>query len=266
MAEKLTLEKLVELGNIPSSTLQEQAKGSIIYDDFKCEPVCVAPAGAGAATGTTGDENILLTEKHSYRYHMLGAGQTIVGFSNNAKGLDITLDDANNEGCEIIPSLTAWANGYMTVGTDAAFYVKVTANITTPDEISPFYVGFRKSEAFQADYNDYDELAAIGISGDSTDAIVKTCTILNNAATSEIDSTQDAVAATDTTFYVEVSASGVVTFKWGAASLAAPTVTQSFTFDSGEKVIPFVHFLHHTNTADGVYLKKFEVGYVSEQV
>ena len=46
------------------------------YETFVTEPVTMA-VGGGAATGTGGDENLLLTPQNVFRYHILGT-QTII--------------------------------------------------------------------------------------------------------------------------------------------------------------------------------------------
>ena len=260
--EKLTLEKMEALGKLPLKVIQDASVASILADDFACDPICAAPLGAGAATGTGGDENICMTAKGNYRYHMLGT-QTIVGFSPNALGMKIDLDQTADDGVELVPfGITSNSPAAFTVGSDAAFYARCRLYITDVSGTDDLAFGFRKLEAFQANIDDYDEMAAINlISGD-----IKIETILNGGATSTTDTTDNVADLAIIDLYVEVSNAGVVTFKHGLnGGLAAPTVTASFTFDSAEVVVPFLYFLHATDVASGVYISKWEVGYVSEQ-
>ena len=63
-------------------------------------------------------------------------------------------------------------------------------------------------------------------------------TILNNVATVYTDTTlTDAADATEYALRVEVANNGACTFKIAGS---VPTVTKAFSFDSGEKIIPFL--------------------------
>lgn len=212
------------------------------YSEFRCEPVTSKRLG-GAVTGAAGDRNILLVAGEGcfsypavqWEWVVIGT-QTILAPNLTAVGLDLTLDNAvAGDGLELHPGATARSPQAFTVGTDPGFSLRVKI---TPEDVSgfnPLMVGFRKVEAFQTDWNDYDELVSIGISGVAGD--IKIATILNNAATVTTDTTQDATDATELDLEVRVSSAGVVTY-WIAG--APPTTTAAFTFDNGEVVVPFL--------------------------
>lgn len=218
------------------------------YTEFRTEPITSKRLG-GAVTGSAGNRNLMLIAGEGiksypaiqFEYVVIGT-QTILAPSLTANGLDINMDQTSGDGIEIHAGVTARNPQCFIVGTDPAFGLRVKV---TPEDVSgfnPLMIGFRKVEAFQADWNDYDELVGIGIHGTAGD--IKIVKILNNAATSTTDTTQDATDATELDLAVWVSSAGVTTFTIAGA---APTATVAHTFDNGEVVMPFLLL---TNAAD----------------
>ena len=218
---------------------------------FNTNPVTAKVAG-GAATGATGDENVFAENGDNFEYHILGAGQTILAPSMISTGIDISLDQTADEGLEIGQGITAGAKHAFTVGTDT-FYMKVKFDIPDVSGTDDCAVGFRKAEAYQGAIDNYDEMAALNvISGD-----IKIETILNNAATTTTDTTDNWADGETKTLEIYVSSSGVVTYKIDGS---APTTTAAFTFDDGEVVVPFFYFLHDTDLAQNTALIEWDVG------
>lgn len=226
----------------------------VTIDNFKQAPIAVKKAGAGAATGTAGDENLLFTGENVFEYHILGT-QTIVSPAIAATGLDIGMDQTEDDGVEITQGITARSPGVFTVGTSPAFYAKAKFSIANVSGTDDCAFGFRKMEAYQGNVDDYDEAAFLNvIAGD-----IYVETILNGGATSSTDTTDDWADAETHTLEVYVSDAGVVTFMIDGA---APTATAAFTFDDAEVVIPFFYFLHAAAPVAGaVVLISWEVGY-----
>ena len=223
--------------------------------EFESIPVTQADGG-GAATGTGGDENNLVIDGENFLYHILGT-QTIVSPVAHADGLNVGMDQTANDGVEISQGITNGSKSAFVVGTSAAFYAKCSFSIADVSGTDDCAFGFRKAEAFQANIDDYDEMACLNvIAGDITIE-----TILNNAATSSTDTTDDWADTEEHTLEVYVSAAGVVTFKIDGS---APTTTATFTFDTAEVVIPFFYLLHDTDLAGAVVLTKWEVGYQAD--
>ena len=139
----------------------------------------------GAPTGTAGDENVFYTSGQCFEYHILGT-QTIVAPVWSANGLNIAMDLADNDGVEISQGILSSSKGAFTAGTDRCFFeakIKI-ADVSGSDDCA---VGFRKAEAYQANIDDYDEMAALNvISGD-----VKIESILNGGTTSTTDTTEN---------------------------------------------------------------------------
>lgn len=189
-------------------------------------------------------------------YSALGAGQTLLGplLDTTGKGLDISQDQTDDEGVQY----TFGANNTLgpftyTVGTHNAF-IRLKFRIADVSGTDDCCVGFRKMEAIQANVDDYDEAAFLNvILGD-----IKIETILNNAATTTTDTTQN--WADDETHTLEVQLRGrrVVFLIDGAAPTVSPAT--AFDFDASEVVVPFFYFLQATTSPGKVWWTELEIG------
>lgn len=228
-------------------------EGKFVQEFFDSQPVACAKLGAGAATGTTGDENICRLGLNTWEYHVLGT-QTIVGPSLGTYGLNIIQDETENDGVEYTLGIKSFNKGVFTVGTDAAFYAKMRFYIDDVSGTDDCAFGFRKLEAYQANIDDYDEMACLNvISGNITIE-----TILNGGATTSTDTTNDWADGETHELEVRVSATGVVTYKLDGGT---PTTTAAFTFDDAEVVIPFFYQLQAADPeCAAVELISFECG------
>lgn len=223
-----------------------------IHEFFNTEPLCVKKLGAGAATGTAGDENLCMLNDSIFEYHILGT-QTIVAPSLGTYGLNISMDAADNDGAEFCLGINARNRGVFTVGTSPAFFARMKFRITDVSDTDDCAFGFRKVEAYQANIDDYDEMAALNvISGN-----INIETILNGGATTTTDTTDDWADTATHELAVYVSAAGVVTYKIDGLP---PSTTAAFTFDDAEVVVPFFYFLHAASSTAGIELIEFECG------
>lgn len=235
----------------------QQAPGMVgIGEVITLEHFKTAPSSSGklgtAATGTTGDENVMVMGANVFEYHILGT-QTLLTPKLVTNGLDIGMDQTADDGVEITRGITSRSPEAFVVGASPAFYAKCKFKIADVSGTDDCAFGFRKVEAYQGNVDDYDEMAALNvISGD-----IKIETILNAAATTTTDTTDNWADDAAHTLEVYVSDAGVVTYKIDGT---APTVTAAFTFDTGEVVIPFLFFLNHTDLAGEVALQSWEVG------
>jgi hypothetical protein len=143
------------------------------------------------------------------------------------------------------------------VVTDGAFFMQATFTLEDASGASLLLAGFHKVEPYQTDFNNYDELACIGVNGSANPNTIKIATILNNAATVVTDTTNTWADAATKTLKVLVSAAGAVTYQIDGA---APSTTAAFSFDSGEVVTPFVGFIHSADVAGKVEMSLFECG------
>lgn len=229
------------------------------YADIKCDRAVVASIrNGGAAGGSTGDENILaMGDGIHMEQHILGAGQTIIVPQLTAIGLDFGLDQTDDEGMELCGGILA-ANAYSyTAQTDACF-VEVTVKFEDASGVDPFYVGFRKQEAYQAAIGSYTDYFVLGVEGTSDPNKIQFQTNLNGAGASTTDTTDTWADGAEKTIRVNVSAAGVAT---GLIDGNAPTTEPStFTFDSGDVLTPFIYFLNGTDLAGKVEVSSIKLG------
>tara|TARA_R110002012_G_C11480902_1_gene595020 strand:- start:48 stop:833 length:786 start_codon:yes stop_codon:yes gene_type:complete len=173
-----------------------------------------------------------------------------------ATGIDYGHDQVNNDGIELVYSCvtTKGREGVdrFTVGKQA-FSAEMEFSIAVVAGTDVGNFGFRKVEALQADLHDYDEMAGLfPISGN-----ISIQTIINNASTVTTDTTADWANTGIHRLKVLVAKDGAVTYEIDGA---APSTTAAFSFDSGEVVTPFFHFLQASGAQTGaLVLRKFTV-------
>lgn len=233
-------------------TAGEAEGGRYTLETFEADPVTSKKTG-GASAGATGTENIMQFDKNTFEYHILGT-QTILAPSLVAAGLNIGMDQTDDDGVEIGQGILARNKMAFTIGTDA-FFLKVTFSIADVSGTDDCAAGFRKAAAYQAALDDYTDMAALNvISGD-----IKVETILNDAATTVTDTTDDWADGETHTLEVYVDSDGVASYKIdGVAPTAVPET--DFTFDDGDTVVPFLYFLNASDLAGEVALKSWECG------
>lgn len=224
-----------------------------IFENFKQVPSFSGKSGT-AATGTAGDENILMLPTTAMEYHILGT-QTIVAPSVTASGLDLgTMDQTANDGLELNHGVLSSQIPSFIVGTDAAFFFRVRFSIADVSGTDDCLVGLRKVEANQANVDDYADMAALNvISGD-----INIETIVGGAATVTTDTTDNWADGETHELKVLVSATGAVTYLIDGV---APSTTAAYTFTDGLNVMPFMYFLQDTDIAGAVPVMEWECGY-----
>lgn len=244
---------------------RDAAQKRATYLQFKGNPVSCAKGG-GASAGTATATNALTYNGVYMECYNIGT-QTIIDPSYvSGGGWNIAKDQTNAEGAEYTLGIAAGSKHAYTIGTDGPFRIEGKLTAADGSGAAALLIGFRKAAAYAADYNDYTDAAAIGLVGSSDPAKIQMITILNNAATTTTDSTDTLADGVARYFRVDVSAAGVVTFAHGAtiATLAAPTATVAFTFDSTDVVVPFVHFLNGSDVAGDVTLDELFVGLTAD--
>lgn len=234
-------------------------RGYTLIEDFSAhdtaDQVAVLLATGAAASGATGALHHIYTPGGNvFAGFPLGAGQTLLP-AIVAAGLDIGADQTDDEGFEIV-SHAFGANGRpFIIGNSPAFYMKVTLTVADVSGTDDLHVGFRRLEAVNGTFDNYLDLASIGIVG--TSGAIQLETINDNAATTTTDTTDTWADGATKVLGVYVSATGAVTYTINGA---APTATAAFSFDDGDPVVPFIHFLHATDVAGAVTIGKWEVG------
>jgi hypothetical protein len=248
--------------------LNERKMGRYVHDRFRCRPLAQA-IGGGAATGTSGDINQLNTGNPQgvlYEYMILGT-ETIVVPALLATGLNFGLDDSADEGIQFVFGApadgTARARLGYTIGTDPAFFMKGTFIFSDASGTDEFYFGFRKQQAMNATFTTYTDYACFAILTKATAALIQTATDNDDAGETAVSTTQTWADAATKTFEIQVSSAGVVKF---LLNNAPPTVTQAFTFDAADLVVPCLHMLRSADAggSDTFVISDLEVGFLPE--
>lgn len=249
-----------ELVVASGGTLTVEAGGTVtapLSDKFKSVIQCELLTGL-AATGATGDTDLLRTGSNVFEYHIKGAGQTIICPTLTATGIDIALDETNTEGIEITSGIATLQPPYaFTVGTSGAFQFCATLTLDDASGASNLLVGFRKAEAYQADEASYADYALIGTVGTSNPNLIKIETEAAGGGTTTTDTTNTWADAASKALCVKVSSAGVVTYTINGA---APTATAAFSFTAADVVIPTIYFLHGADVANTVTLQSWDSG------
>ena len=211
-----------------------------------------ASGGTGVAAGSDNDINQWqFANGAQLEVLCTAANADIVPVKSAGVGLVIPNDNTANEGIEMTVSDSLNSTGpCYTIGTDAAFRIDVKFKITDVSDYDVACVGFRKQAAYTAAVEahaelitDYDDVALLNVNAGD----IFTGTRLN-AGTGTLTDTTDNWADTATkTLSVLVSSAGVTTFQIDGA---APTTTQTHTFDDGDVVIPFVAFTKAATSGD----------------
>jgi len=225
-------------------------------------PVLQSNGTDGAApTGATGDVNLMhLQDGCLMEQFILGAGQTIIAPRMTANGLNLALDQTDDEGAEY--NFGAARNNSKhayTIQTSAAFFIEAEIYVGDLSGCEPLWMGFRKVQANDADYTNYTDFYVLGINNATSATNVTVGGRLNSGGITLQDTT-DAWGgdAASQTLKILVSAAGVITAEVGGVAVSAPLAQ---TFDNTDVVVPFIHFLHDTDLAGEVGLVSFKCGF-----
>lgn len=228
------------------------------YDTFQVNPV-TSKVGGGAATGASGDNNVLYTLFGAYEWNVIGT-QTILAPSLDTFGLNLVQDLTVADGIELCLGQTALCPMAFTIGSDAAFFMQCVFKSEDASGTNPLIIGFRKAQAFNGTLANYTDFAVIGISGILNPNTVLISTQLNTGGVVTTNTTDTVADGEVVQFKVKVSATGVVTYE---INYAAPTVVAAFTFDSGDVVIPFIRFQQGADITTQASINLLEIGYQS---
>jgi hypothetical protein len=236
----------------PVQTLGKSYRETFAYGDGLGID-CLDIGGVGACAGNAALTPCLCTLDNGVALLWVPLLQQDIAPDMDAGGLDIGADQTDNDGAELVGGLGGASGRPFIIGTDPAFYFCATVTISDVSGSDDLHVGFRRAEAGTATFDNYNDLATIGsISGD-----IYIETILNNGTTTSTDTTDNWADAASKKLCTYVSAAGVVTYTINGA---APTTTAAFTFDDGDPVVPFIHFLQASDLTD-VTISLWEVGY-----
>jgi len=224
-----------------------------IHEMFDLPWTCEDKAGSGTPSTTT--ENALICGSGNVFSVEPLATQTLMVPVFADPGMNVAGDQTDNDGFEITNGIGTGSPIQFVVGTDPAFYCRIKFTITTVAGTDDCAFGFRKREAYTAAINDYTDYAVLNVM--EGDIYIETA--LNDAADASNDTTDDWADGEAHTLEVRVSALGVVTYLIDGA---APSTTQTFTFDDGDTVIPFFFMLQaNADQTDAVTIWEWEAGH-----
>ncbi len=152
---------------------------------------------------------------------------------------------ANSRTMEITEGNSINTKNSFTIGTSPAFFVKASFAISVLADIAELSLGFRIVQTYQTTYlTGYTDYACISINTGTGSGAVVLQTQKTSGGETLTNTTNTVTAATLFTFEVDISGSGVVTYKLNGS---APTTVASYTFTSGLQVIPWITY----STASG---------------
>lgn len=252
-----------------------------LSDQFQQNPVTAA-VGGGAATGTAGDNNVLITRNGLYEWNVIGT-QTILapkliqygsaGANTPAlSGLNLVQDATAGDGIELgfgarvtNPATSAVQNPNpysFVIGQDAAFAMTAQFTVEDASGTNPLIIGFRKCQAFDATLSNYTDFVSIGIVGTANPNTIKIQTNIGSAGVVTTDTTQTWADNAVHSLSILVSSAGVVSYQIDSLP---PTVipTLTYTFTSGICVIPFVRFTEAADVTAYAVMSNLQMGYQS---
>lgn len=256
------------------------------------ERACVSPSILTAAstvpalpTASQGqiDTIILASAFGNHALEMYqSTAQTLMPAIQDLKGLEVGLDEVDNECVEYVPGGNRSANplSYV-VGTDPGVFIRATFEFTDRSGTDQFIVGFRKQENYAVPTSFlnggdalYTDFFGVGFSGTSSDLVSTMFDKTNSGSTTaascgmthadtEIHQYEVRIAGGVPTVYINGVRLGDTVSKdgTGAAITGRPTTaTPAYTFTSALRLIPFIFHRYATTTPGAVYLRRLEVG------
>jgi hypothetical protein len=177
-----------------------------------------------------------------------------------ADGLDIAGDQTDDDGVEVFSGVLGASGAPMVPGVDPAFQLCVTFEADDVSGTDELWFGFRSVEEPNATFNSYDTYATLGFDNGTGDWHSETED--DGAGLDTDDLSFDAlVDDTQVVGCVRVDDNRRVSYSVDGTVITDP---DTFTFDSGEQVIPFFHFLHDSDLMDELFIQEWEVSYYND--
>jgi len=216
-------------------------------------PFVVADVADGGPPAASGKQMIVCASGNVFTLNSI-VGQTLTGPAWDDPGMDLAMDQTDNDGVEISVPLGANSPHAFVIGTDPAFYCRARFSIADVSGTDDMLVGFRRREAFQAAVDNYADMAALNV----ISGAINIETILNDAPTTTTDTTNTWADTTTHVLEVRVSAIGAVTYRIDGV---VPAVVAAFTFDNGDPVVPFIYALQAADLSGAIQVLEWECGY-----
>ena len=245
LAIEKELHRLIDVvyGQDPNATIELFDKNFLIQ----------GPLGAVVAS-TTSLKNKFITPYGLLNHYNIGA-QTIVAPSQGANGLLIEQDATATEGAHYCPEVVAACPQQFVVGKTSMTLVNKFSATTVANVV--YMAGFRVKEAFTVDFNDYNNLAAVGTGAAGT--AVATYGILGGLPTVVTTSAVNLVSNAVNTAVIEVAANGAVGVWMNDVKYPVYSAgTTPLVFPAGTVLIPFFQYTNLNSAAAVVNEVEFE--------
>jgi|GEM_PF-1339598 hypothetical protein len=218
------------------------------FENF-CQNGVATALGGGASSGVTGATNLLQFTYSDFEYNIKGT-QTITApvtalVSETIPALNPEMDLTAGDGVEICGGILSGSpNAYKVAAQNGKpFFFRARVGMSTPEHAIECAFGFRKQEAYQANIDDYADMAVLNVI--SGNIFIET--IKGGAATVTTDTTDDFVPGSVVDFEVAVDEAGAVTYTINGNPV---TVTAAYSFTAALFVCPFFFLLHDATNTD----------------
>lgn len=227
-----------------------------MFENFNQNPN-VSAVGGGASSGVTGATNVIQFPFTGLEYNIKGTqtitAPVIASVAQGVSGLNTEMDQTDNDGVEICAGIINSNPNAFKINSSPAFFFRARVQIATVANTDDCAFGFRLTEAYQANIDDYNDMAVLNvISGN-----INIETILNGGATVTTDTTNNFANGETHDLKVMVNALGQVTYQIDGQD---PIVTADYTFRDAIFVVPFHFFLHSASAAVGIRILEWECG------
>lgn len=227
-----------------------------MYENFVQNPA-VSKIGGGASSGTTGDTNTMEFPFSAFEYNIKGTqtitAPVIASVAQGVSGLNIEMDLTANDGVEICSGILNANPNSFKIGASAPFFFRTRLTMSNPINTDDCAIGFRKQEAYQANIDDYADMAVLNVIAGN----INIETIKSGAATVTTDTTDNFASNSTIDLQVNVDQAGAVEYLINGEE---PTVTADYSFTDDLFVSPFLFFLHDSTNTDVI---DFDIDFVS---
>lgn len=215
--------------------------------------------------------------------------QTLMPSRHATKGLEIGLDEVNNESVEYVPGGNHAANplGYL-AGTDPGVFIRATLEIADTSGLDQLIIGWRKQAAYVVPTSflttgnaGYSDFVGAGFSGSAAANLVKQVSDVGASGSALV--TSSAFAWSDGEIHrieirLKAKKSSMLingrrtseTVKLDALGAAlsggsrVTTATPQYSVTAGLFMIPFIFVRYDVTSPAAVYLRRLEIGPLSE--
>jgi len=279
--------RAIAAGAITADKLDDELRqGRYLFQKFMAQPLCFHRATGVTALQSANATNInaaIFPDGKMWDVYETTA-QTLMPLLHATKGLEIALDQVDNESVEYVPGVNNPVSALArTAGTDDDFFIRAVLEITDASGLDQMLVGWRKQEAFAVPTQlyaggdaVYTDLCGIGFGATAADPNpVHVVNTLNGDA-SAISEAVNFTWADTLKHELTMKVIGRVAFfeingiplgdavaidADGSAITSQNTVINAtkFTFDDGDVLVPFL-FLRQDANVSPVYITELEIG------